>query len=58
MELLTEREAAKLIQMSSSWLKLYRRAGKIKYYRLGNSIRYDRKEIMELLSNSLVLPKV
>lgn len=53
MEFLDEKSAARMIGMSPQWLKLYRRAGKIRYYRIGKvTIRYRKSDLEDFLKKA------
>jgi excisionase family DNA binding protein len=48
-KLLTEREAAELLQISISTLRRMRQAGEIKYVLIGSLIRYRVQDIEEVV---------
>jgi hypothetical protein len=55
MEFLTEKKAAIFIGMSYHWLKMLRKARKIRYYRIGKSaIRYRKDDLIFFLNGSVV----
>ena len=50
-EIITENELSKRIGISKVTLHKYRKEGKIPFSKVGRSIRYDYKEVMETLKN-------
>ena len=52
-ELITENELSKRLSLSKVTLHKYRKEGKIPFSKIGRSIRYDYKEVMETLKIKL-----
>ena len=52
-EIITENELSKRIGISKVTLGKYRKEGKIPFSKIGRSIRYDYKEVMETLKIKL-----
>jgi predicted DNA-binding transcriptional regulator AlpA len=50
MELLTQREVSKMINMSEAWLEQKRcKGGGIPFIKIGRSVKYDRKDVEEFI---------
>jgi excisionase family DNA binding protein len=54
-QLLKEKEAAKLLNVSYAWLKIYRRKGNISYVRVGgHGIRYRKSDLEAWVNQRLI----
>ena len=51
-EFLTEKEARELLQKKSTWFWQMRKNGVLPFRKIGKSIYYSKKEIIQLLENS------
>lgn len=50
-QFLTKKEAAKLLSCSVSTIDNYRRAGKLKRYNIGSSVRFKRTALLGMLAD-------
>lgn len=56
-ELITSKDAIKILGITLPTLYSWRKAGKVKFYRIGSHIRYKEKEVMEVLKAGKVESK-
>lgn len=54
---LNKKEAAKLLRCSVSTVDNYRRAGTLKRYNIGSSVRFKRSELLEMIEHLATLKK-